>query len=114
MEYTYQYLYDLESLKRFFELHMSLYPKKCDLLIGRLMIYSSLVGEHLHSNLIYSKFRNKEDEIMESLRRQDPKKWNIGKSIDPSREFLATWVIIPPGQMGRSCLRNRKTHKELT
>lgn len=70
------------------------------------MIYSSLVGEHLDSNLIYSKTRNKDDEIMESWHRQDPKKWNTGKSIYPSREDLATCVL--------SCLKNRKAHKELT
>lgn len=39
---------------------------KCDLLIGRLMIYSSLVGDHLDSNLDYGKISDKLGETMVS------------------------------------------------
>ena len=78
------------------------------------MIYSSFIGGHLESNLSYSKTEEKVGEIMESWHRQDPKKWNLGKSIDPSREVIATCDLIPLGQIGGSCLRNRRTHKELT
>lgn len=31
---------------------------------------------------------------MKGWHRQDPKKWNLGKSIDPSREVIATCDLI--------------------
>lgn len=36
---------------------------------------------------------------MENGHRQDPNKWNLGKSIDSSREVIATCDLLPPGQI---------------